>query len=205
MSKIKNYDRALYESIETGLRAVIRPHRFIQLGQALALTYTPKAYEEAMAFLCINDIPHTFTYNPINSKLGARVLTITWTEDDGTEKNLAWWEKKISSDCYMVQFEENWADEIDVQGFALFTAEEYSEWSEKMFCLRHAMENGANEFNEYEDYIEFEGCFSVKVISAEHAKILRDVLKIQTYYGEFPKVADLSYYIEVMGRKEEDE
>lgn len=213
MSKIKNYDRALYESIEIGLRAVISLHRFVQLGEVLALTYTPKAYEEAMAFLCVNDIPHTFTYNPINSKLGARVLTVTWSEDDGTEKNLAWWEKKISSDCYMVRFEENWADEMDVQGFALFTAEEYSEWSEKMFCLRRAMENGGsfeyyfgtNEFNEYEDYIEFEGCFSVKVISAEHAKILRDVLKIQTYYGEFPKMADLSYYIEAMKRKETDE
>ena len=81
-----------------------------------------------------------------------------------------------------------------------------------MFCLRHAMENGGsfeyyfgtNEFNEYEDYIEFEGCFSVKVIPAEHAKILRDVLKIQTYYGEFPKMGDLSYYIETMERKEAD-
>ena len=51
MSKIKNYDRALYESIEAGLRAVISPHRFVQLGEVLALTYTPKAYEEAMAFL----------------------------------------------------------------------------------------------------------------------------------------------------------
>ena len=50
MSKIKNYDRALYESIEAGLRAVIRPYRFTQLGQVLALTYTPKHMKKRWLF-----------------------------------------------------------------------------------------------------------------------------------------------------------
>lgn len=95
MGKIKNYDRALYESINAGLREIIAPYKLIQLGEEIALTYTPDAYEHAMAFLCLNDIPHTFTFNPISPKLRARVVMVTWTEDDGTEKNLAWWEKTL--------------------------------------------------------------------------------------------------------------
>ena len=96
MSKTKNYNRALYESIEADLRAVISPHKIIQAGGILDSVYTSEAREEAMTFLCMNDIPHTFTYVPINSKLRARVVMLAWTEPDGAEKNLAWWEKNAS-------------------------------------------------------------------------------------------------------------
>lgn len=206
MSKIKNYDRALYESINAGLREVITPYKFVQLGEEIALTYTPKAYEHAMTFLCLNDIPHTFTFNPVNPELHARVVMVAWTEDDGTEKNMGWWEKDPSSDCYIVQFDENWSDEMDVHGFALFTAEEYSNWSQAMLRLCKAMSKGGsfdyyfgtNEFNLYEDYKEFEQCFTIKILPLEHANIIRDAFEMQTYYGIFPGIDDLNYYIEDM-------
>ena len=92
MGKIKNYDRALYESIESGLRELMKPYRLDKPEEILACTYSPDAYEQAAAFLCINDIPHGFSICPISSKLRARVVMVTWMEDNGKEHNLAWWE-----------------------------------------------------------------------------------------------------------------
>lgn len=98
MSKIKNYNRTLYESIESGLRELMKPYRLDKPEEILACIYTPDAYEQAAAFLCINDIPHTFSICPINSKLRARVVIVTWTENDGGECNLAWWEETNGKD-----------------------------------------------------------------------------------------------------------
>lgn len=205
MSKIKNYDLALYKSIEDGLKSVMAPHKFVQLDKAITMTYTPKGYECVMAFLCVNDIPHTFTFNPVNSKLRARVVMVTWTEPDDTEKNMAWWEKDVSTDCYLVRFEENWADEADFYAFALFTADEYNNWCHVMIRLQEAMNSavfeycfGTNEYQEYETFKEFVDCFTIKIIPAEHAAVIRGAFDINTYYGNFPGIDDLNCYIEDM-------
>lgn len=212
MSKIKNFDCAQYESINAGLREIITPYKLIQLGEEVALTYTPDAYEHAMAFLCLNDIPHTFTFNPVNPKLRARVVMVTWTEDDGTEKNLAWWEKDPSTDCYLVRFEENWADEMDVYGFAIFTTEEYNDWCKAMVRLSEAMKHavfnysfGTNEEQEYEDFEEFFKCFTAKVLPAEHAEMFRGAFDTDAYYGQFPTTDDLNNYVEYMMHDMEEE
>ena len=205
MSKIKTYDRVMYDSIKTGLREVMAPYQFKDIRDGdLTDTYTPMAYEQAVAFLCVNGIQHTFTINPTDSNLRARIVIVSWLEDDGTEDNLVWWEK-MDSDCYLVRFEENWADEMFIYGFATFTADEYSNWSHVMFRLREAMKQavftyvfGTNEEQDYEDFEEFLSCFTVKVIPAEHAEILRDMFSINEYYGEFPTVDYLNYCIEGM-------
>lgn len=212
MSKIKNYDRALYESVEAGLREFMKPHRFEDIkNENLIEIYTPMAYEQVAAFLCINDIPHTFTINPVNSKMRARIVMVSWIEN-GSERNLAWWEK-TGSDCYLVRFEENWADEMDIYGFAIFTAEEYNNWCHVLSRLREAMKHavftysfGTNEEQEYEDFEEFLNCFKVKVIPAEHAEMFRNAFDTNEYYGQFPTIDALNYYIEDMLHDvEEDE
>ena len=205
MSKIKIYDRVMYDSIKTGLREVMAPYQFNDIRDGdLTDTYTPIAYEQAAAFLCVNDIQHTFTINPIDSNLRARIVIVSWIEDDGTEDNLVWWEK-TDSDCYLVRFEEDWADEMSIYGFAIFTTDEYSNWSHIMFRLCEAMNQavftysfGTNEEQDYEDFEEFLKCFTVKVIPAKHAEILRDMFNINEYYGEFPTVDYLNYCVEGM-------
>ena len=213
MSKMKNYDRALYESIEAGLEAMIAPHKFERLDEVHVPMYFPTAYENAAAFLCLNEIQHTFVVNPINPKLRARIIMVSWIEDDGTESNMAWWERNPSNDCYLVRFEENWADEMDIYGFAIFTAEEYSNWCHTLSRLRKAMNYavftysfGTNEEQEYEDFEEFMNCFTVKALPAEHAKMLCDGFDTDKYYGQFPTIDTLNYYIEdMMHDVEEDE
>ena len=213
MSKMKNYDRALYESIEAGLEAMIAPHKLERLDEVHIPMYFPTAYENAAAFLCLNEIQHTFVANPINPKLCARIIMVSWIEDDGTESNMAWWERNPSNDCYLVRFEENWADEMDIYGFAIFTAEEYSNWCHTLSRLCKAMNYavftysfGTNEEQEYEDFEEFMNCFTVKALPAEHAKMLRDSFDTDEYYGQFPGIDILNYYIEdMMHDVEEDE
>lgn len=210
MSKIKNYDRALYESIEAGLREFMKPHQFKDIkNENLVEIYTPMAYEQVAAFLCINDIPHTFTINPVNSKMRARIVMVSWTENDN-EHNLAWWEKTVS-DCYLVRFEENWADEMDIYGFAIFTTEEYNNWCNALSRLREAMKHavftysfGTNEEQEYEDFEEFLNCFTAKIIPAEHAEMFRGAFDTDEYYGQFPTIDTLNYYIEDMMHDVED-
>ena len=204
MSKTKYYDRALYESIESGLREMMKPYQFKDIkNENLIEIYTPMAYEQVAAFLCINDIPHTFTINPVNSKMRARIVMVSWVED-GSENHLAWWEK-TDSDCYLVRFEENWADEMDIYGFAIFTTEEYNNWCHTLSRLREAMKHavftysfGTNEEQEYEDFEEFLNCFTAKVIPAEHAEMFRGAFDTDEYYGQFPTIDDLNYYIEDM-------
>ena len=213
MSKIKNFDCALYESIEVGLRDVMKPYQFKDIkDENLISIYTSMAYEQVATFLCINDILHTFTFNPVNSKMRARIVVVSWTEDDGSEGHLAWWEK-TNSDCYLVRFEENWADEMDIYGFAIFTAEEYSNWCHTLSRLRKAMNYavftysfGTNEEQDYEDFDEFLNCFTVKAIPAEHAQFFRSAFDTNEYYGQFPTIDNLNCYIEDMMRDvEEDE
>jgi hypothetical protein len=93
MSKIKKFDRTLYESIEAGLREFMKPHQVKDVkNENLVEVYTPMAYEQVAAFLCINDIPHTFTISPVNSKMRARIVVVSWIEN-GSEHNLPWWER----------------------------------------------------------------------------------------------------------------
>lgn len=209
MSKIKNYDRALYESIEAGLREVMKPYQFLSLkNDDLSMTYTHMAYEQAATFLCLNDIQHTFVINPVNSKLRACVVMVSWIEDDGTEGNFAWWEKQPSTDCYLVQFKDNWSDEMDVSAFALYTVEEYNNWCHALSRLQDAMRDGinfnyyfgTNEYNEYSSFKEFADCFTIKTIPADYAVVIRSAFDIQNHYGDFPTLDNINIYVEDMER-----
>lgn len=98
MSKIKNYERTLYESILIGLHEVMKPYRQKRKEEILFCFYTKDAYEQAVLFLCLNDIQHTFTIGPANAKLHARVVMVSWIEDDGSENSFAWWEENNGKD-----------------------------------------------------------------------------------------------------------
>lgn len=75
--------------------------------------------------------------------------------------------------------------------------------------MKHAVFNysfGTNEEQEYEDFEEFLNCFTAKVIPTEHAEMFRSAFDTDEYYGQFPTIDDLNYYIEDMLHDvEEDE
>lgn len=75
MSKIKNFDFALYESHFEAIKS------FIQEGHLARYDFnvcTKKAAENALAYLCVNDIPHH--YHTVRL-CGMYCITIGWKED----------------------------------------------------------------------------------------------------------------------------
>jgi hypothetical protein len=92
MSKIGKYDRFMYASIRTALREMMRPYRIDNPLAPVEVTYNSEAYDEVVAFLCMNDIPHTITEYPIIRRLKARMIIVSWTEQDEHQENIGWWE-----------------------------------------------------------------------------------------------------------------
>lgn len=204
MSKIDKYNMYMYSSINAALRELMNPYMVIDNENfELVCAFTAEAYEDVATFLCLNDIKHTFVINDPNERLGARVVTVSW-EIAGETRNLAWWEI-IEEECYLVKFEENWADEMNIYAFAVFSAKEYRCWRHAMARLEKAMEKavftycfGTNEEQEYDTFAEFDQCFTVKPITNDEANTIRDTFNIATYYGDFPGVDGLNYYLEDM-------
>ena len=89
MSKIEKYNMHMYPSIKCALQELLAQHK--QEHPALGCAYTDEAYENIAAFLCINDINHTFIVNPPNERFGVRLVSVCWNGAMG-EENLGWWE-----------------------------------------------------------------------------------------------------------------
>ena len=204
MSKIDKYNMYMYPSITAALRELMKPYVIKDDENfELVCAYTAEAYEDIATFLCLNDIKHTFTVNDPTERLGARVIMVSW-DAAGETGNLAYWEI-VEEEHYLVKFEENWADEMDVSAFAVFSAKDYRNWRSVMDRVEKAMEQavltysfGTNEEQDYEDFREFDGCFTVKPITQNQANTIREAFEIDTNYGDFPGLDALNYYLEDM-------
>ena len=89
MSKIEKYNMYMYPSIKHALQELLAQYK--QEHPAVGCVYTDEAYENIAAFLCINDINHTFIINPPNERFGGRLVSVCWNSAMG-EENLGWWE-----------------------------------------------------------------------------------------------------------------
>lgn len=211
MSKIDIYNMRNYPSIKDALQKLIAPYNCAPAEARHQAIFTPEALEQVLTFLCLNDITHSYTVHNNNSFSKPRFITLNWADKWGNH-SMSWWERVKVSDFYLVRFDENWSDEMDVCGFALFTASEFAEWNNTMIHLRELMEAGAsfdyffgtNEYNNYHSFQEFFSCFSSEPISIEAVETMRKTLGIKTYYGFFPGTEDLNCYIEDMARYEEE-
>lgn len=96
---------------------------------------------------------------------------------------------------YLVKYNDNWADEMDINGFALFTEEEHDEFISmvnKICDLLRAGETfeyyiGTNEFiiHDYEPY--FADSFKIHSISPLAYEFIRDnMCDGGSIYGFFP-------------------
>ena len=204
MSKIEKYNMCMYPSINAALRELMNPYMVTDKENfELVCAFTAEAYDEVAAFLCLNNIQHTFTINDPTERLGARVVMVSW-DVAGETRNLAWWEV-VEEEHYLVKFEENWADEMDVYSFAVFTAKQYRNWRSLLERMEKASEYcvfrysfGTNEEQDYDEFEEFERCFTVKPITKAQANTVRELFDMDTYYGGFPGIDTLNYYLEDM-------
>lgn len=96
---------------------------------------------------------------------------------------------------YLVKYNDNWADKMDIDGFALFTEEEYNEFVSivnKVCDLLRAREIfeyyiGTNELiiHDHEKY--FADCFKTHSISALTYELIRfNICDGNLAYGFFP-------------------
>ena len=84
MSKIKNFDPALYESHFEAVK------QFIQEGHCAEYDFnvcTKEAANNALTYLCVNDIPHH--YHTVGA-LGLYCVAIGWKEN-GQEYSYCFW------------------------------------------------------------------------------------------------------------------
>lgn len=89
MSKIKNFEPALYESHFEAVK------HFIQEGYCEQYDFnvcTKQAAENALAYLCVNNIPH---YYRVIRALGLYCTTIVWEVDDQDDAFCFWCEGEI--------------------------------------------------------------------------------------------------------------
>ena len=96
---------------------------------------------------------------------------------------------------YLVKYNDNWADEIDIEGFALFTEEEYDEFISminKVCDLLRAGKTfeyyiGTNEFIIHDHEAFFIGCFKTNPISALTYELIRfNICNLDLTHGFFP-------------------
>jgi hypothetical protein len=79
----------------------------------------------------------------------------------------------------LIKYHKNWADELDVEGFMLWTEEK---WNEHLSKVKEYFEKsphtvemyfGTNEAIEYDNFEEYKRSFEVKKITPEEAKTLK--------------------------------
>lgn len=88
----------------------------------------------------------------------------------------------------LVKYEDDWADEIDIQGFRLFSKsgwEEYLKaWEKDEFPC--GMNIGSNQRVEWNNFDELKQKFTVTEVSEEFVRELKQVFGENVYYGKFP-------------------
>lgn len=98
-----------------------------------------------------------------------------------------------------IQFSDNWADEIDVEGCALMTQNEYNKF---IIAAKKAFANeinidfaiGSNEYISYQSFKDFEETLKITEVTNEEVKILEKFHFDN--YGHFPIYLFEEYYEE---------
>jgi deoxyribodipyrimidine photolyase len=120
----------------------------------------------------------------------------------------------------LVKCEDNWADEFDLQGFAIYTDaawKEYLQLVEKKIFYKarsmddeygaHVAEVGTNQSRPYENFKSFKKVFTTKTITEEEAKGLCSLfkLKIVTKAMDVPVSYGMFMYLSPSYEEDEEE
>lgn len=210
MSKMKNFDLALYNSIEDGIRSVMAPFKVARPTDKNQLVFSKEALSNALAFLCLNDIQHQYIVteaNPLKNK--PKLVTVCWTEGD-TETSFSWIERNPLEEFYLIKYDDNWADEMDVSGFIVCNFQEMSDWKKAMSNLKEIMQYsyfthqiGSNEEIMYTTFEEFDSCFEVCHITKREYESIKDIFGRE--YGLIPYEQVLDFIEDYRKEQEEEE
>lgn len=90
MGRMKNFDRAMYKDVFNAIRTLMDEQmRFCSKDNGYIRVYSKESLNAALAFLCVNNISHTYSIRNINTfGLGdiKSVISIQWFED-GMERS----------------------------------------------------------------------------------------------------------------------
>lgn len=78
MSKIKEYDRALYDSNFEAVKSFIDEGRLPNYSFGVC---SMEAFNRALAYLCLNDIPHSYT---CHCNFTPTIITLIWEDGNYT-------------------------------------------------------------------------------------------------------------------------
>jgi hypothetical protein len=84
----------------------------------------------------------------------------------------------------LVKYEDNWADEIDLKGFKLFTDDRWQEFQDAVPDKRFTRYVGSNQDIEYDGKKDFLSRFSVQEIEESDYQVLKKFFPHGE--GEFP-------------------
>lgn len=94
---------------------------------------------------------------------------------------------------YLVKFEDNWADEFDVQGFQIMNQEELDSYFNAIDNYGYFMPGereifyfGTNQSLGWDSKEDFLSCLTITEISEEQANTIKELLS--TNYGIFPDI-----------------
>ena len=107
---------------------------------------------------------------------------------------------------WLVKFADNWADEMDVEGFAIFGTKEFMGFMTLVEDVAKKMDDdhpftwyiGTNEWLDWYDGKDFKAAFSCEIISDEQAEVIQSLVigKEFTHYGLFPSSETMVYFLE---------
>ena len=106
---------------------------------------------------------------------------------------------------WLVKLADNWADEMDVEGFSVMSTGQFTQLAKtveevaKKIDEGHSFEwyIGTNEWIDWETGKDFKEAFSCEVITDEEANVLKCLL-LEGFdkYGLFPSGQDMVYFLE---------
>ena len=106
---------------------------------------------------------------------------------------------------WLVKFTDNWADEMDIEGFTIMSSADFVEWAKLVEDVANKIDSGCpytywlgtNEYVDYDSGKDFKACFDCDVIDNEQTAIIKSFLMGGCHkFGFFPDDSDLVYFLE---------
>lgn len=106
---------------------------------------------------------------------------------------------------WLVKLADNWADEMDIEGFSIMSTENFTKWAQTVESVARKINEGysfewyigTNEWIDWDSGEDFKEAFSCEIISdAEAMTIGRLLLGCSNSYGLFPSIEEMTYFLE---------
>ena len=106
---------------------------------------------------------------------------------------------------WLVKLADNWADEMDIEGFSIMSTGQFTQWAKTVEEVAKKIDEGysfewyigTNEWIDWDSGKDFKEAFSCEVISDEEAEVFgRLLLEGLSSYGLFPSGEAMTYWLE---------